>query len=148
MKEIIIGKIDNVEGKSSNSILIKTCSLIFTNKRIVVKFTGKSNLTQGLIGNLIGGTMVGINFVKNNKKNIKNNIEKDKKLSLNELINKKENFEILKNNIINIKFHHGFLNKIMNMNDLIIKTKQKKYYFKVNNENITLTTELITMFNS
>lgn len=135
MEEKIIGLV-NAESKPEGGLLVKSCELAITNKRIIVNFTGNSAATMAMVGGLINKSSGAMGFgidakSKSDKKKLKGN-------DFKKLLLIRGNHSIDYNNIDPNKssFKTGFFSTFGMYASLIIKSLDgKNYFFKVyNNE--------------
>ena len=132
MAEHLIGIIKNAQAKGRNSILIKSCDLYVTNKRLICVVVGNSAMVSGMIGQALNGVVGAITWsqttiLKNNNQRTKN-IEK----TLDEIIkDNPESYAIVLNQINPDKstLKTGFFSTLGLWAPLTIWTSNKKKFF-------------------
>ena len=134
MPETVIGVLENVQTKPPGSLTVKSCDLVFTDRRILCLKVGGSSLVAGMLGSAVGGAGGAIAFGRDNLAAQESSRKAMGGRGLDDIIRTDEdNYAIEYSAVEKGSFKTGFLSSLGLMSPLTIHAGGKRYFYNVYN---------------
>ena len=134
MPETVIGVLENVQTKPPGSLTVKSCDLIFTDRRMLCLKVGGSSLVAGMLGSAIGGASGAIAFGRDSLAAQESSRKAMGGRSLDDIIRTDEdNYAIEHSAVEKGSFKTGFLSSLGLMSPLTIHAGGRRYFYNVYN---------------
>ncbi|MCW3988864.1 MAG: hypothetical protein NWE88_02175 [Candidatus Bathyarchaeota archaeon] len=134
MPETVIGVLENVQTKPPGSLTVKSCDLVFTDRRMLCLKVGGSSLVAGMLGSAVGGAGGAIAFGRDNLAAQESSRKAMDGRGLDDILRTdEENYAIEHSVVEKGSFKTGFLSSMGLMSPFTIHAGGRRYFYNVYN---------------